>query len=307
MGMIVPSGLNGLLASQNVLTALQPRRWAYVAQRFSKFQSNLQLTAAQQADGFTKLSGVNACLNRAYYNSNSDSDNSFVVGSWGKNTAIRPPRDIDLYFKLPEEVYYRFNTYSNNKQSAWLQEVKIILQKTYPTTTSIRGDGPVVVVGFGSQSIEVVPAFALNNNGYWVCDTKSGGSYKETHPWAEIAYIDQSDKRNAYNLRPIIRMLKAWQTNCSVPIKSFHLELLAVEFLEQSPWRFNDNFWYDWLVRDFFGYILNRSNAFINIPGTGELMWLGDGWKSKVVSAYGRAKYACDYEDKSLMYAAGAE
>ena len=48
MGMIVPSGL---LASQNVLTYPQSLRWAYVVQRFSRFQSNLQLTPVQQADG----------------------------------------------------------------------------------------------------------------------------------------------------------------------------------------------------------------------------------------------------------------
>lgn len=162
---------------------------------------------------------MTACLNRAYYNSNSGTDNSFLVGSWSKNTAIRPPRDVDVYFKLPAAVYYRFDNYGNNKQSALLQELKATLERTYPTTTNIRGDGPVVVVSFGTYCVEVVPAFELNNYQYWVCDTKNGGAYKETAPWAEIVHIDEADKRNAYNLRPLIRMLKAWQANCSVQIK----------------------------------------------------------------------------------------
>ena len=188
-----------------------------------------------------------------------------------------------------------------------MQEVKGILQQTYPTTTNIRGDGPVVVVGFGSYCVEVVPTFELNNYRYLVCDTKMGGLYKEAAPWDEIAFIDDADKRNAYNLRPLIRMLKAWQANCLVPIKSFHLELLAIEYLEQSLWRFNGMFWYDWLVRDFFVFMYSRANTIISIPGTGELIWLGDDWKSKAESAYYRAFKACNYEDQSLMYIAGDE
>lgn len=304
--MAVPSGL-GLLHSQSISANVAPTKWDYVVPRFSRFLSNIQLTAGQHSDGNVKKNGVIGCLNRAYYGSSSSSDNSFFVGSWGKDTAIRPPRDVDVYFELPKDVYYRFDAYTSNKQSALLQEVKAVLQKSYPTTTNIRGDGPVVLVGFDSYCVEVVPAFGLEGSRYLVCDTKNGGTYKVTAPWHEIVHIDEADKRNANNFRPLVRMLKVWQAYCSVPIKSFHLELLAIEYIDQSDWRDKSLLWYDWLVRDFFDYLIRRANTHIRIPGTGELMWLGDNWKTRAESAYSRAGSACAYEEQNLMLVAGDE
>src|SRR5580700_5862025 len=152
--------------------------WIAVRQRFTQFHNNLSLTPKQFLDGMTKRNGVVNALNRRYYGSTSDTDNSFLVGSWGKDTAMRPPRDVDLYFLLPVAVHTRFQAHLWNRQSALLQEVKGALAETYPDT-DMSGDGQVVVVRFGSYSVEVVPAFLLTNSRYWICNTNDGGSYKE--------------------------------------------------------------------------------------------------------------------------------
>jgi hypothetical protein len=192
----------------------------------------------------------------------SQTDNSFLIGSWGKDTAMRPPRDVDLYFLLPTAVYNRFQTYAGNQQSALLQEVKGVLANTYPNT-EMSGDGQVVVVRFESYNVEVVPAFLLTNGRYWICDTNDGGRYKESDPWSEVNHINAVDQANNHNLRPLIRMMKAWQMNCSVPIKSFQVELLAADFIAQSPWRLQDYFWFDWIIRDFLLYLYHRANTFV--------------------------------------------
>jgi hypothetical protein len=111
----------------------------------------------------------------------------------------------------------------------------------------MRGDGQVVLVRFASYSVEVVPAFLLTNGRYRICNTHDGGSYIETDPVAEVNYIETVDRANNRNLRPLIRMLKIWQQNCSVLISSFQLELVAADFLRQSPWRNRDFFWFDWI------------------------------------------------------------
>ena len=280
--------------------------WIAVRERFTQFHSDLMPTPTQRLDGFTKGTGVVKCLNRHYYDSASELDNSFKIGSWGKDTAVRPPRDVDLYFLLPPAVYERFQGYVWNQQSALLQEVKDILATTYPDT-DMRGDGQVVLVRFGSYSVEVVPAFSLVDRRYWICDTHNGGSYKTTDPWAEVAHIDAADKATNSNLRPLIRMLKVWQVECSVPIKSFQLELVAVDFLQQSPWRHYDFFWFDWIVRDFFAYLYHRVNTDVTVPGTLELIPLGADWQSRTQSAYNRAVKACYYEQHNVVSAAGDE
>ncbi|MGA8148283.1 MAG: hypothetical protein WB870_12020 [Gallionellaceae bacterium] len=286
---------------------LMLHNWIAVHQRFEQFHRNLALTPLQQVDGFIKRANVVSCLNRAYYNTNSDTDNSFFIGSWGKDTAIRPPRDVDVYFLLPVTVYNRFQSYTSGRQSALLQEVKNWLAITYPNT-DMSGDGQVVVVNFGSYNVEVVPAFALTTQGrYWVCDTNNGGSYKETAPLNEVNQLEAVDSANARNLRPLIRMLKAWQAYCSVPIKSFQIELVASNFIEQSPWRFNSWFYFDWIMRDFFAYLYHQANGYVFVPGTLEAVALGNIWQSRALSAYQRALKACDYEYNNCVADAGDE
>ncbi len=136
---------------------------------------------------------------------------------------------------------------------------------------------------------------------------KDGGSYKETNAWVEIGYIEAVDQANNRNLRPLIRMLKAWQNWCSVPIKSFQIELLAADFLGKSPWRLNSFFWFDWITRDCFAYLYHRANSFVAVPGTLETVYLGNDWQSRAESAYYRAVKACDYEERNLVDAAGDE
>jgi hypothetical protein len=297
--------MNGLLNYTPPVNYI-PSRWIAVQQRFEEFHRNLALTPSQHSDGHTKRHGVVSCLNRAYYGTNSEIDNSFFVGSWAKNTAIRPPRDVDVYFVLPPAVYNRFQGYAWARQSALLQEVKNNLAATFPNT-EMRGDGQVVMVNFGSYNVEVVPAFLLTTGHYWICNTANGGTYKETAPWAEVNHLSSVDTANGGNLLPLIRMLKAWQATCSVPLKSFQIELIAADFIQQSPWRFRNFFWFDWIVRDFLVYLYSRANSFVFVPGTSEAIWLGDDWKSRTQTAYSRAVKACEYEDLNMVELAGEE
>jgi hypothetical protein len=287
-------------------TPYQGARWIAVRRRFEQFHGNIVLTPSQELDGYQKRAGVIDCLNRHYYGASVNIENSFLIGSWGKTTTVRPPRDVDVYFLLPAAVYFRFQPYLHNRQSALLQEVKGVLSRTYPST-EMRGDGQVVVVRFSTYNVEIVPAFALDTGRYLICDANNGGRYKEANPWAEVRHIEAADGSNAGNLRPLIRMMKVWQKHCSVPIKSFHLELLAAEFLAQSLWRLNDYFYFDWLLRDFFAYLCSRANSFVVVPETGEVIFVGDDWYSRVESAYHRAVKACDFEQGNYVVSAGGE
>src|SRR6266700_1465196 len=63
-----------------------PIQWVAVRQRFQHFNESLSLTPRQYLDGTTKYAGVVNCLNRHYYDATSDTDHSFLIGSWGKQT-----------------------------------------------------------------------------------------------------------------------------------------------------------------------------------------------------------------------------
>ena len=268
-----------------------------VGKRFTQLLAKLKLTDLQREDGRTKHAGVRKCLNQHYYNLNSETANSRLVGSWGKSTEVRPPRDIDVLFVLPDTVYYRYEQkpWGANKQSMLLQEVKLVLQNSYGATR-MRADGQVVLVPFVSYAVEVVPAFKLTDGQHFICDTHAGGSYKRTDPDAEQQLVRSSNATTKGNTRDLIRLMKAWQRTCSVPLKSFLIELAAVDFLASWEHAGNSAVYYDYMSRDFFAFLLRHTWGTAQVPGTGETIDLGADWESKARSAHGRAVKACNYE-----------
>lgn len=231
----------------------------------------------------------------------------FVVGSWGKRTAMRPPRDVDIFFELPVAVYHRINSNTGNVQSQLLQEVRGHLLTTYPQT-AMRGDGQVVTVGFNTIAVEVVPAFRYDDQGrFYMPDTNAGGRWKLVDPAAEIAAIDAADRVAGGNARPMAQMLKTWKRECGVPLKSYQVELLVAEFMTSYVYREHDYYWYSWFMRDFFIFLYGKAWASIVIPGTFEVVNLGGDWLSRAQSARDRALKACEYEYNDWTVIAGEE
>ena len=162
-----------MLSSKLKKLLLSWESYVSVSSRFSEFLGKIKLTDNQISSGVTCRESVVRCLNVAYYGTSGVSANSLAIGSWGKFTRIRPPRDVDVLFRLPDAVYHRFQQRAGNKQSQLLQEVRGHLQGSF-SSTNIRGDGPVVLVPFAAFNVEVIPAFRLTNGQYYVCMTDSG-------------------------------------------------------------------------------------------------------------------------------------
>ena len=101
-------------------------------------------------------------------------------------------------------------------------------------------------------------------------------------------------------------MMKQWQRERNVPLKSFLIERLAVEFLR--GWHCNTRglFWYDWMVRDFLGYLVARANTDLFMPGTRDRIPLGRDWIYKAETAHGHAVTACIHEHSNYNALAGA-
>jgi hypothetical protein len=267
-----------------------------VAERFNKFLSNIQLTSTQIQDAKTKYNGVCKKLHNHYYASSYDGSTKLLVGSYGKNTAIAPPTDIDVLFIMPYEKFDRYNSYSANGQSQLLQDIKNILLERYPDTY-MRGDGQVVMVNFVSYNVEVIPCFSLNGH-YYIPDTHSGGSWKETSPKSEMDDITNSNKRSKGNTVKLIKMIKAWKYYCSAPIKSFVIELGAVNFLKMWNHYDKSSVYYDWMIRDFFRELLEYVKDSCKIPGINEKISYGDEWESKARTALTIAEKACAFESE---------
>lgn len=221
------------------LTPPPPYNWYYLRPRFTKFLSNLAVSEKHREVGLRKFNNVVSCLNRRYYDHNSDTQNGIVIGSWGKSTQISPPRDVDTLFLLPDHVYHRFQQRSGNRQSQLLQEVKDALLVTN-SRTEMRADRHVVIVPFDAVTVELAVGFRCTDGSIIVCDSKGNGRYVTSTALAEASDLDASDRAWNGNTRALIRMAKCWQDHCNVPLKSFLIERLAQAFLAQWEYRLQD-------------------------------------------------------------------
>jgi hypothetical protein len=61
------------------------------------------------------------------------------------------------------------------------------------------------------------------------------------------------------------------------------------------------------MTRGFVRFLLTKVNSYVFVPGTYEIVWLGNDWESRAQSALGRAEKACGNEALNLPCAAGSE
>lgn len=147
-----------------------------VAEMFEQFLNNLSIDNSEQISN--RYGEITRCLNKKYRDTESKTANSLQVGSYGRYTAIKGVSDLDMIYVLPKSEWERFK---DGRQSALLQEVKEAIKDRY-SRTDAWGDGQVVVVSFGDQEIEVLPAFEQDDGSFKYPNTSNGGSWPITKP-----------------------------------------------------------------------------------------------------------------------------
>ena len=244
-----------------------------LADWFSTFCSNIQVNNKDSISH--RYQEITKRLNKDFWNSESDTNHSFYTGSYGRNTAINSISDIDMIFQLPYQVYERYNDYIGNGQSALLQEVRSSVKTRY-SVTEIGADGQVISIPFDDGiTFELVPAFVNKDKSYTYPDSNNGGQWKTINPKPEIEAIRIRNGLCNNNLVPLCRMMRAWKTQWSVPIKGLLIDTLAYQFI--NTWEYKDKsyFYYDYLCRDFFKFMANqdREQEFWKAPGSGQYVY----------------------------------
>ena len=169
-----------------------------VYSNFSSFCSNLDMSSNTVSNIQRRYRQITKRINTNYRNSSSETAYSLYVGSYGRDTEIWTS-DIDILVHLPNEIYHKFNAYASNGQSALLQDVKTVLQKTY-SSSHIKGDGQVIGINFTDGiNFEIVPAFLNTSDRFTYPDSNNGGSWKVTDPKKEISAISGrlNDSKNS--------------------------------------------------------------------------------------------------------------
>jgi hypothetical protein len=199
---------------------------------FQKFRENLIVQNSSEIS--TSYSNITTRLNKDFWDQNSDTYHRRQVGSYGRRTAIHGISDLDMVFELPWDLYEKYKKCEGNGPSQLLQRVKKSLQARYPST-SIKGDGQVVVIEFKKFVVEVLPAFLDKDcDGYRFGDSNNGGTWKICKPTQEINAVDKRNTATNRNLKHVCKMVRAWKNFHGVNIGGLLIDTLVYNFFGQN-------------------------------------------------------------------------
>lgn len=240
-----------------------------VASCFESFYKELHLSNEDENNKTSRFHTITKRLNQTFYDSISDTNHSFYVGSHGRGTDIYTS-DIDMVFVLPYAIYAKYNAYISNGQSALLQAVKNALILTYPKT-EIGGDGQVVVVSFSDgMRFEIVPAFKnKDGHSYTYPDSNDGGKWRIMDPKAEIdTFNNMNDECNG-NLKKFCRMIREWNKFNNVFLSGILIDVMCYRFLSNYQYKDKSFLYYDFFTRDFMEYLINHHDQeYWIVPGS---------------------------------------
>ena len=260
---------------------------------FEIFIGNLEPTNISEME--ITVGEIAKKLNKNYYNLDSDkTSHMYIVGSVGRETAIKGVSDLDILFDLPVEVFKRFDAYKEKKQSSLLQEVKNVLKERYPNT-DISGDGQVVVIKFNKYTVELVPGFKQSDDKFKYPDTNNGGSWKYTDPLPEISESKKTAEDTDNNFKYIANMLRAWKNKQGFKFGGLLIDTITYKFLNEKTDYKNIGFdSYLDMTKALFEYIkgLNKDQSYWYALGSNQQVYNCDNGKfiTKAEKAYEKMK-----------------
>lgn len=189
---------------------------------------------------------ITQIINRAFWNSFSDTSHSFYVGSYGRNTAISTG-DIDILVEIPESIFDSLKYNSGNIPSRFLQKVKDPIIKHYPKS-DIRADGQIIKINFNDGiNFEVLPAFLMEfsfiDNYYRFADSNNGGSWFPTYPKKEQDAMFSKNKDSnglLFNTCRHIRFIRHDHYS-SYKLPGIFIDSFVYRFLDRHLWFFSSN------------------------------------------------------------------
>lgn len=279
-----------------------------VAGNFENFCKNLRMSPDVIDNISYRTKRITKQLNIDFWESTSEVNHSFYSGSYGRGTDIYTS-DIDLLMVLPYSYYEKYNSYKHNGQSALLQAVKESIENTYKSYK--RADGQVVKVDFTDGiSYEVVPCFLNNDNeSFTYPDTNGGGSWKTTNPKAEIKAFNEMNRDSNKNLKRLCRMMRAWKNKNNVQMSGYLIDTLCYRFMQNWSHKKESYLYYDWMARDFFGFLINQSqsSSYWFVPGSNRKIISTHSFEYKAKQAKNLALKAIQYQSDGYEYSSKQE
>lgn len=144
------------------------------------------------------------------------------MGSAAKSTIVRPIDDIDVLAIFSN---------ANNAWGRYQQDSKSFLYRIRSAyngleTAQVGARGQAVRVFFQNGGhVDVAPVFSYGSDVYGL--PNGSGGWISTAPIVANSWFAKRNAELGYNLAPLVRILKKWNSSHSKRLQSFHLEVIA--------------------------------------------------------------------------------
>lgn len=198
-----------------------------ITQSFLDLKQNLNITGLQTETVSTRQTNVRRVMEAGL-----TVLDTFLTGSYIRSTMIAPlsDADIDIFVVLDPQYYHRYNG-QNGGQAGLLDLVKRTLLRTYTRTPDISGDGQAVTIRFDDFVVDVVPAFHRQGGGYIIANSITQ-EWIDTDPKKHVELVGTFNTSHNGDFVPLVKMIKAWNKSIGKHFRSFHLEVVAMEILD---------------------------------------------------------------------------
>ncbi|MDD3363934.1 MAG: nucleotidyltransferase domain-containing protein [Syntrophomonas sp.] len=231
----------------------------------------------------TRYRTVTRAINQEFWNSQSETQNSLYVGSYGRGTAV-DTSDLDILVELPESEYNHYDSARGNGQSRLLQAVRSAIQTVYPRS-DVRADGQVVKIAFSDDmQFEILPAFKnVDWFGQWdgtyrYPDTNMGGNWRPTNPKAEQEAMKQ---KNISNNGLLYDTCKHFRRVRDDHYSSYHLSGIVIDsfvYAAMGNWRWTPDGEsssaahgdYELVLLNYLKRTMLWSTLYLTAPGSGQ-------------------------------------
>ena len=260
-----------------------------ISQAFDTLLNNIKVENYEQISN--RYKEITKKLNKTFRNTDSETDNSLQVGSYGRYTGIKGISDLDMLYIMPNSSWEKYK----DSPAKLLRDTKTALCERYPNT-DITYDRLVVVVQFIGFKFEVQPVFEADIKDdlltYKYPDTACD-SYRITMPKHEQKAM--VDFRCAYGdkHRKLCKIIRAWKNHVGLNMGGLLIDTLTYNFLSKNIDCVKENF--DIIVCKFFQYL-------INLPDQKYYCALGSGQHVKVKKSFkSKAKKSLAITQKALV------
>lgn len=262
---------------------------------FQDYKFNLEITDRQENTVANSRAAMVTNLKRELY---LHSEESKVIGSWGRNTLTRhlPEGDVDVMIILHYDKHR--NWYSVPGVTACLDKFKQIIDSNYPNTVN-RRDQNCITVKFKQFRLDVVPAFKWEGGFYKIPDSVRG-NWIETDPFTFADYITRVNKTMDGTFVPIIKMVKGWNRDAGWPISSFHLECMLYYHYRN----YTESFSYSSTLKRFFEFLPTylQNSCYDPIRNERVDTYLDTGFPTKRQQATSKAQSAAKDAARAFSY-----